>query len=248
MGAINVGMVANIQRIRGGDSWLVRHPTVKEELVEFEGMAYYEGQPPVDIRKLYRYALEYTVQGDAEALASCLSGIWLGTTLERTQHDYADSRNNVLNGNASLMRSLHDRPSKFAPALYHTVKFGAYETSWDSADAPPYIAIASTLADAVHGDTLLHIACRRGHTEVMNELLSGGADPHAKDGQGRTPSDVACSELTRDSLQLPEADPILAKIRAEFDAIAEAVVPCLPTETAKCDQLLQRLVELVRSA
>lgn len=239
--------MAAIGKIRGGDSWLVRHPIVREELIEFEGMEYYhKDQEPVDIRKLYRYALEYTVQGDAEALASCLAGIWIGTTWERTQHDYADSRNNVVNGNASLMRSLHDRPSKSAPALYHTVKFGAYETSWDATQPPA--AIASTLADAVHGDTLLHIACRRGHTEVTNELLSGGADPHAKNGEGHTPSDVACSELSRGSLQLPPADPMLAKIRAEFDAIAEAVVPCLPTETAKCDQLLQRLVELGRTA
>ena len=50
--------------------------------------------------------------------------MWLGTTWERTSHDYADTRNNVTGGNASLMRALHDRPAKFAPALYHTVKFG----------------------------------------------------------------------------------------------------------------------------
>ena len=58
-------------------------------------------------------------------------------------------------------------------------------------------------------------------------------------GEGKTPSDVACSDLTRDTLQLPPADPMLAKILAEFDAVAEAVVPCLPEETRKCDQLLQ---------
>merc|ERR1712166_242926 len=239
-------MVANTLAIRGGDKWLVRHRTVREDLGEFEGMEYYEEHQTTDLRKLYRYALEFTVAGNAEAVADCIPGMWLGTTWERTSHDYADARNNVTGGNASLMRALHDRPAKFAPALYHTVKFGAYETNWDSSQPPP--AIASALADAVYGDTLLHIACRRGHREVINELLIGGADVQAKNGEGKTPSDVACSDLTRDTLQLPPADPMLAKILAEFDAVAEAVVPCLPEETRKCDQLLQRLVELVRAA
>ena len=40
---------------------------MREDLGEFEGMEYYEEHQTTDLRKLYRYALEFTVAGAASS-------------------------------------------------------------------------------------------------------------------------------------------------------------------------------------
>merc|ERR1719506_132380 len=140
-------------KVRGGDGWLLRHRTLGHswELPTEEAGS--------DIRGLYRSAVETVLIGDAQQLAQSLQSIWIGTTWERHCHDYCDVRNGITGGNAALVRPYYDRSVAFAPALYHTIKFGAFEVSWDSGQPPP--SIASLAADAETGDTLLHLACRR---------------------------------------------------------------------------------------
>ena len=41
------------------------------------------------------------------------------------------------------------------------------------------------------GATPLNIACFRGHADVVKLMLEHGADPTARDGQGRTPAEYA---------------------------------------------------------
>ena len=42
------------------------------------------------------------------------------------------------------------------------------------------------------GNTPLHYACERGHTEIVNLLLNNGADVNARNNGGHTPLHWAC--------------------------------------------------------
>jgi hypothetical protein len=47
------------------------------------------------------------------------------------------------------------------------------------------------LADYVHGPFVLHLAVHWGHGEIVELLITEGADVNAKANDGRTPLDVA---------------------------------------------------------
>ena len=42
-----------------------------------------------------------------------------------------------------------------------------------------------------HSNTALHLAAKRGLTEVAKELLRWGADPHRENREGKTPMEIA---------------------------------------------------------
>jgi hypothetical protein len=60
-------------------------------------------------------------------------------------------------------------------------------------DAEPELALARSRA----GTTALHLAARYDQREAVELLLERGADPSARDGDGRTPAEVAGGD-TRD--------------------------------------------------
>jgi len=45
------------------------------------------------------------------------------------------------------------------------------------------------------GDTLLHYAAKCGKAKVVQTLLAMGADPEAKDAEGKKPEEVICTRL-----------------------------------------------------
>lgn len=68
------------------------------------------------------------------------------------------------------------------------------------------------------GNTALHIAARAGHNDCVQLLLSGGADPLAKDAQGHIPSEITTAEDCRMNLARAEA------LRAEEIKVAERIL------------------------
>jgi len=78
------------------------------------------------------------------------------------------------------------------------------------------------------GETLLHLAARRGHEEVMEVLLSHGADPNALNGFGVTPLDEALSAEQRsaaDWLRSRVGDRLQAPRARVTDKVVVTVTP-----------------------
>eukprot|EP00656_Telonema_subtile_P018014 TRINITY_DN19716_c0_g1_i1.p1 TRINITY_DN19716_c0_g1~~TRINITY_DN19716_c0_g1_i1.p1 ORF type:complete len:680 (+),score=155.25 TRINITY_DN19716_c0_g1_i1:88-2127(+) len=222
-----------VLRVRGGDAWLLRHPTLALEPVV-------PAEEP-DVRSLYRNALQYTVSGDSESLSTCVSSLCLDTTWERSRHDYADTRNGLTEGTASLVRAPYDRPRAVAPSVYHTIKFGAFEISWDSEQMVP--SIVTLLSDVVEGDTLLHIACRRGLKQVAAQLVKAGADPCIPNALGETATDVAMSDQEHQEMTSDEQE--RSTRLSQFDQVASRAVEAIGAGSDEVGQLLQILVEIL---
>ena len=55
---------------------------------------------------------------------------------------------------------------------------------------------------AAGGETALHLAAACGRKDAVELLLDHGADPAARDGEGRTPADLAAAEGHEDVLRL----------------------------------------------
>ena len=56
------------------------------------------------------------------------------------------------------------------------------------------------------GDTLLHYAAKCGKAKVVQTLLAMGADPEAKDAEGKKAEEVICTRLYTQSGAFPEVE------------------------------------------
>lgn len=99
--------------------------------------------------------------------------------------------------------------------------YSLYEAA--AARAPEVIAARLSEGVAVNlpdeqGNTALHIAARANDNDCVQLLLSGGADPMAKDAQGRIPSQLTTAEDCRMNLARAEA------LRAQEIALGESIL------------------------
>lgn len=99
--------------------------------------------------------------------------------------------------------------------------YSLYEAA--AAHAPEVIAARLSEGVAVNlpdeqGNTALHIAARANDNDCVQRLLSGGADPMAKDAQGRIPSALTTDEGCRMNLARAEA------LRAQEIALGESIL------------------------
>jgi ankyrin repeat protein len=76
------------------------------------------------------------------------------------------------------------------PDLFDAVEFGNREYAEVLLDAPDVNVNAQDLA----GTTILMLASYYGHTELVQLILSRGADPNLEDNQGRTALQRASDE------------------------------------------------------
>lgn len=92
-----------------------------------------------------------------------------------------------------------------------------------AAHAPEVITARLSEGAAVNqrdeqGNTALHLAARANDNDIVQLLLSGGADPMAQDAQGRIPSALTTAEDCRMNLARAEA------LRAQEIALGESIL------------------------
>ncbi len=111
-------------------------------------------------------------------------------------------------GGLSLLGSAVAEVSLPAVMYRSNAVYSLYEAA--AAHAPEVIAARLSEGAAVNmpdeqGNTALHIAARANDNDIVQLLLSGGADPMAKDAQGRIPSALTTAEDCRMNLARAEA-------------------------------------------
>ena len=124
-------------------------------------------------------------------------------------------------GGLSLLGSAVAEVSLPAVMYRSNAVYSLYEAA--AAHAPGVIAARLSEGVAVNqpdeqGNTALHIAAAANDNDIVQMLLSGGADPMAKDAQGRIPSELTMAEDCRMNLARAEA------LRAQEIALGESIL------------------------
>jgi len=120
--------------------------------------------------------------------------------------------------------------SEWKRSAYNAVRHGDEKTLKAMLDeAPQYMDCRGA-----HGVTMLHVAARFGHVQIVEMLLLRGADVCAKDDKGKTPYDKA-QAAAFEVIAAMLVPPVPRSAAAQRSATIEfSMQPSRPLETLEC--------------